>query len=78
MTSERLGNVDLSGTSRVCQAWPLAQFGGDTSPVYPHFFRRGGHNMPCPLHFFSSGFVFGEVSKTKVMLVTFCAKSFSC
>jgi len=31
-----------------------------------------------PPHFFSSGFVFGEVSKTKVVLVTFCVKSFSC
>jgi len=39
----------------------------------PHFFRRGGHNMPCPLTFFSLGFVFGEVSKIKIMFVTFCA-----
>ena len=27
--------------------------------------------------FFSLGFVFGEVSKIKVMFVTFCVKSFS-
>jgi len=31
-----------------------------------------------PPSFFSLGFVFGEVSKTKVMFVTFCVKSFSC
>jgi len=33
--------------------------------------------MPCPPTFFSLGFVFGELSKTKVMFVTFCVKSFS-
>jgi len=37
---------------------------------------HGGHNMLCPPHFFLS--LFGEVSKTKVMFVTFCVKSFSC
>ena len=42
----------------------------------PHLFRRGGHNMPCPPTFFSLGFVFGEVSKIKVMFVAFCVKSF--
>jgi len=41
----------------------------------PHFFRRG-HNMPCPPTFFSLGFVFGEVSKIKVMFVTFCVEVF--
>jgi len=25
---------------------------GDTGDVSPQFFRRGGHNMPCPPHFF--------------------------
>ena len=25
---------------------------GDTGNVSPHFFRPGGHNMPCPSHFF--------------------------
>ena len=24
---------------------------GDTGDVSPHFFIRGGHNMPCPPHF---------------------------
>jgi len=51
---------------------------GDTGDVSPHFSRRGGHNMPCPPTFFSLGSVFGEVSKIKVMFVTFCVKSFSC
>ena len=45
--------------------WTWAQFGGG----------RGGR---VPLSFFSLDFVFGEVSKTKVMFVTFCMKSFSC
>jgi len=36
---------------------------------------RGGHVPPT---FFFLGFVFGEVSKIKVMFVTFCVKSFSC
>jgi len=56
---------------------PLAHLVGDTGDVSPHFFRRGGHNMSCHPHFFSLGFVFGEVSKIKVMFVTFCVKSFS-
>jgi len=51
---------------------------GDTGDVPPHFFRLGGHNMPCPPTFFSLGFVFGEVSKIKFMFVMFCVKSFSC
>jgi len=34
---------------------------GDTGDVSPHFFRRGGHNMPCPPAFFSLAFAFGEV-----------------
>jgi len=39
-----------------------------------------GRDIICyvPPTFFSLGFVFGEVSKTKVMFVTFCVKSFSC
>jgi len=51
---------------------------GDTGDVSPQFFRRGGHNMSCPPTFFSLDFVSGEVSKIKVMFVTFCVKSFSC
>ena len=26
---------------------------GDTGDVSPHYFRRGGHNIPCPPTFFS-------------------------
>ena len=51
---------------------------GDAGDVSPHFFRRVGQNMPCPPTFFSLGCVFGEVSKIKVMFVTFCVKSFLC
>ena len=43
----------------------------------PPTFSVGGYNMPCPPTFFSLGFAFGEVSKIKVMFVTFCAKSSS-
>jgi len=43
----------------------------------PPTFSGGGYNIPCPPTFFSLGFVFGEVSKIKVMFVTFCVKSFS-
>jgi len=32
--------------------------------------------MPLPPTFFSSGCVFGEVSKMKVMFITFCVKVF--
>jgi len=49
---------------------------GNTGPCPPTF-QLGGYNMPCPPTFFSLGFVFGEVSKIKVMFVTFCVKSFS-
>jgi len=42
------------------------------------FFRRGDIICYVPPNFFSLGFVFGEVSKIKVMFVTFCVKSFSC
>ena len=49
---------------------------GNMGDVFPHFFRWG-YNIPCPPTFFSLGFVFGEVSKIKVMFVTFCVKSFS-
>jgi len=34
--------------------------------------------MPCPPTFFFLGIVFGEISKIKVMFVTFCVKRFSC
>jgi len=33
---------------------------GDMSPP---LFEVGGYNMPCPPHFFFSGFVFGKVPK---------------
>jgi len=49
-----------------------------TRETCPPTFSDGGHNMPCPPHIFSLGFVFGEVSKLKVMFVTFCVKSCSC
>jgi len=35
-------------------------------------FQTGGQDMPCAPTFFSLGFVFGEVSKRKVMFVMFC------
>ena len=43
----------------------------------PPLFQVGGYNMQCPPTFFSLGCVFAEVSKIKVMFVTFCVKSFS-
>jgi len=43
-----------------------------------HTFSDRVHNMPCPPTFFSLGFVFGEVSKIKVMFDMFHVKSFSC
>jgi len=51
---------------------------GDTGGRVPPLFQVGGDNMPCPPTFFSLGFVYGEVSKIKLMLVTFCVKSFLC
>ena len=54
-----------------------AQFGGGHGGRVPPLFQTGGHNMACPPTFVSLGFVFGEVSKIKVMFATFCAKSFS-
>jgi len=50
---------------------------GDTLDVSPYIFRRGDIICHVPT-LFSLGFVFGEVSKIKVMFVTFCVKSFSC
>jgi len=49
----------------------------DTGDVPPTF-SGGGYDVPCPPTFFSLGFVFGEVSKIKVMLATFFVKRFSC
>jgi len=51
---------------------------GDTGDVSPPLFQTGG-GIIChvPPTFFSLGFVFGEVSKIKVMFVMFCVKSFS-
>jgi len=48
---------------------------GTCPPTFPD---GAGHNMPCPPTFFSLGFVFGEVSKIKVVFVTFYLKGFSC
>ena len=59
-------------------AYTWAQFGGGHGGVSPSLFQTGGHNMSCPPTLFSLGLVFGEVSKIKVMCVTFCVKSFSC
>jgi len=56
-------------------AW--AQFGGGHGGSVPLTFSGGGYNMPCPHHFFSSGFVFGEVPKIKVTFATFCVMCFS-
>jgi len=44
----------------------------------PTFSDRGDIICHVPPTFFKLGFVFGEVSKIKVMFVTFCVKSFSC
>jgi len=38
---------------------------GDTGDVSPHFFRRGGHNMPYPPHFFLFRFCIWKVLKNK-------------
>jgi len=43
---------------------------GDRGDVSPTLFQTGVHDMPCPPTFLSLGFV-GEVSKIKVMFVTF-------
>jgi len=50
---------------------------GHIRDAFPHFFRQLGYNMPCPPTCFSLGFLFENVSKTKVTSVTFCVKSFS-
>jgi len=50
---------------------------GTQEPCPPTFSDRGDIIYHAP-HFLFLGFVFGEVSKLKVMFVTFCAKSFSC
>jgi len=44
----------------------------------PTFLDGGDIICLVPLTFFSLLFVCGEVSKIKVMFVTFCVKSFSC
>jgi len=48
--------------------WPWAQFGGGRVPST----FSGGYNMPCPLHFFSSGFIFGEVPKISDVCHVWC------
>jgi len=52
---------------------------GETGDVSPLTFSNGG-DIIChaPPTFFSLRFAFGEVSKIKVIFVTFCVKSFSC
>jgi len=49
----------------------------DTGDVSHSLFQTGGHNMPCPPTFLSLGFVFGEVSKIKVMFVAFLCEELS-
>jgi len=57
---------------------PWAQFGGGHGGRVPPTLSDGGDKLShVPPTFFSLGFVFGEVSKIKVMFVTFCVKSFS-
>ena len=71
----------ITATRRVLSNHVLswARFGGAHGGRVPLTFSDGGvHDMSCPLTFFSLGFAFGEVSKLKVMFVTFCVKSFSC
>jgi len=70
MLSARYWTIDT------IEAW--AQFGGGHGGRVPTF--PGGGNVIChvPPTFFSLGYVCGEVSKIKVMLVTFCVKSCSC
>ena len=55
-----------------------AQFGGTGGTCPPAF--SDVEDIICHVQptFFSLGFVFGEVSKIKVVFVTFCVKSFSC
>jgi len=50
-----------------------------TRGTCPPTFSDGG-DIIChvPHTFFSLDFVFGEVSKIKVMFVMFCVKSYSC
>ena len=57
-------------------AW--AQFGGGHGDVSPPLFQMGGHNMLCPPTFYFLAFVFREISKIKVLFVTFYVKRFSC
>jgi len=38
---------------------------GDTGDVSPHFFRREGHNMPCPTHIFLFRFYIWRGFKNK-------------
>jgi len=38
----------------------------------PHFFRRGGHDMPCPLHFFLFRFCIWRGFKNKSDVCQYC------
>jgi len=68
--------VKNNNTAYHAFAW--AQFwGGHGGRVRPTF-SDGGTQYAMSPHFFSLGIVFGEVSKIKVMFVTFCVKRFSC
>ena len=64
-----------------CFSFPVshwAQFGGGQGGRVPPTFSDGG-DIIChvPPTFFSLGFVFGEVSKVKVIFVTFSCKELS-
>jgi len=48
-----------------------------TEGTCPPIFQTGGHNMPRSPAFLSLGFAFGEVSKIKVMFVTFLCEKLS-
>jgi len=54
-----------------------ASWWGRGGTCVPHLFRRGAHNTPSPSTFLSLGFAFGEVSKMKVIFVTFLCEELS-
>jgi len=51
----RVDNAEkLTAISLLTRTW--AHLGGEHVTRVPHFFRRWGYNMPCPLTVFSFGF----------------------
>jgi len=68
--------VKNNNTAYHAFAW--AQVGGGHGGRVRPTFSDGGTQYAMSPHFFSLGIVFGEVSKIKVMFVTFCVKRFSC